>query len=653
MQKIESILEKLFPHRWSLGLLIFILVVILKLSGSSIGMWDVYVPDASSADNGVLLGVNRPIRSDEWCIFTPMALSQYHSGFNVKNSILRGGETDVFMIYGQPVRDWSIIFRPFQIGYLFMDPGKGLAFYWYGKLIALLLISFEFGMLLTKGKKSLSLAYSFLVSFAPVIQWWFSINAFPDMLIYGQGIILLLNGYMRTTSYGRRILYALGLFFCCGAYAMVLYPAWQVPFFYVFLALALGVFFSQWKECVFKKKDIAILSGAALLFIVCMALIAIRSWDAIKAVMDSAYPGARMETGGIGFGGLFRYVANIFFPVREYGLPTNVCELSAFYDCFPLGLIASAWYLYSVRQRDEELNADGLLVGLLSVIFFLGAYIVLGFAPWFSKLTLMSASQAVRSLVALSFANLLLLIRVLALSNETWCDGKGSRVALRLIGAFLLAVPMTYYAKRWLYGDYISNLRFWVCVAVLTVMYFSALWGKRAFCVSACVLSLMIGGTVNPVRYGLTFLENSHLGKAIQSFAAAENGGKWLVVSDNWAAGNYPPIFGAPTLNSTNTYVNRKVWSVLDPDGLYEEVYNRYAHIIVKLTTSENFHAELLQADLIAIDVSVHKLRELGVKYLFSDMDLTAYNTDQMVFREIFSDSATPYRIYHFDVSDN
>lgn len=51
--------------------------------------------------------------------------------------------------------DWAILFRPFYWGYLFLSIGKGMAF-WCGRYIALFLVSFEFGMLLTEKKKGLS-----------------------------------------------------------------------------------------------------------------------------------------------------------------------------------------------------------------------------------------------------------------------------------------------------------------------------------------------------------------------------------------------------------------------------------------------------------------------------------------------------------------
>lgn len=38
-------------------------------------------------------------------------------------------ETDAFIVYGQPVRSWEVIFRPFHWGYLFLSPAKGLSFF--------------------------------------------------------------------------------------------------------------------------------------------------------------------------------------------------------------------------------------------------------------------------------------------------------------------------------------------------------------------------------------------------------------------------------------------------------------------------------------------------------------------------------------------
>ncbi len=271
-------LNRIFRYRWLIGLVLLILAVAFEINGSSLGMWNVYIPNTEDPRADFIIGRNRAIRSDEWCVFTPMAISQYYNDFGITSDVLRGTETDVYMVYGQPVRDWSVIFRPFQIGYLFLSPARGLSFYWVGRFIALFLVSFEFGLLLTKRKKLLALAWSFAVTLSPVVQWWYSTNAFPDMLMYGQGIVLFMSGYIQTTPCKKRILHALGLVWLCGAYLLVIYPAWQIPFFYIFLVLGLWVILANRKDLSLSwKRDLPILFGAVLLLVLAMAVIISRS----------------------------------------------------------------------------------------------------------------------------------------------------------------------------------------------------------------------------------------------------------------------------------------------------------------------------------------------------------------------------------------
>ena len=631
--------DRIVRFRWAIGLLAFLLSVLLSLHGSSIGMWNTYVPDYSNLDDGLIFGVDRSIRSDEWAVFTPMAISQAYNDYGLRNNIIRGTETDVFMVYGQPVRDWSIVFRPFQIGYLFLGTARGLSFYWVGKLIALLLVSFDFGMLITKKNKALSLAYSFLVGFAPVVQWWFSVNAFPDMLVYGQGILLMLSSYMKTDDYKKRILYALCISWLAGAYLLVMYPAWQIPFFYIFLFIGIWIIFSEYKQSAFNVKiDIPIIGGAVTILAICIALILYRSWDTIQAVTNSVYPGQRSEIGGMGFTPLLRYIGNLFLPFKDSGVPANVCEVSAFYDCFPFGLVFSLFFLIKEKKR------DGLSISLLIVTTFLTLYYVLGFSPLISKLTLLSKATAKRTAVAVSYSNLLILFRYLALKDYA----QNHKKIHLFISIFLCSCVMSYYARRWLYFEYYTDLMYWLSTAVLTIIVYFAVISQKLFALSACILSLVIGVTVNPIRTGLGIITNSKTGNAIQSIVMHDSG-KWLAVSDKWPIGNYLIMYGAPTFNSTNTYINRDFWNVMDPERKYEDYYNRYAHIIVALTTETDFDIKLIHADVLQVYVPVAKLEQLGVKYLFSSENLEAYNaaSDGVVcFQKSFFDPDTPYKIY-------
>ena len=83
-----------------------------------------------------------------------------------------------------PVKDILILSRPFNIGYLLLGEEYGLSFYWYGRLIALLLVTFELMMLITNKKKLLSLAGAILITGSPLVSWFYS-NYIVDLLISG------------------------------------------------------------------------------------------------------------------------------------------------------------------------------------------------------------------------------------------------------------------------------------------------------------------------------------------------------------------------------------------------------------------------------------------------------------------------------------
>ncbi len=627
--------QNLFKYRWVIGFLLLMILVALEINGSSLGVWSKVLPNGTTEETGIIIGSNRELRSDEWALFTPMAMSQYHNDYKINNNLIRATDTDVYMVYGQPVKNWSIIFRPFQIGYLFMSPAKGLSLYWIGKIVFLFLVSLEFGMVICEKKKLFAFTYAFMITSAPVVQWWFSTNSFPDMLVYGQGILLCINGYTQTNSYGKKAVFALTASYLSSCYILVMYPASQIPFFYVFFFIGLWIIISNSKNSCFTwKVDVPLVLFAILLIIIPLTIIIIRSWDTIKLVMNSVYPGKRLNTGGLDLKRIFSYPANMFFPFVEGEVPANKCEMATFFSLFPLGILGC---IFNKRRK------DGLVTTLLIVMVFLSWYTFIGFSDALSKYTLLRYSFGNRSFVAVSFLNLILLIRHLA--KEDYLQlGMGWKFGI----AFILGFLVSYCSSVFLYTEYLVGKIFYLCVAILTIIFFLALTNKRILCIVLCIGSLIIGVTVNPVRTGTANLTDSKLSDIITSLAD-ENEGNWLSVSDNFAAGNYLIAMGAPTINSTNTYVNYKLWDILDPERKYEEIYNRYSHIKAKLTLDENAYVELIQADLFEVTIPVSKLNELGVRFILSERDLTLFSTDKYTFETVFSDPLlTPFKVYSF-----
>ena len=97
-----------------------------------------------------------------------------------------------------------------------------------------------------------------------------------------------------------------------------------------------------------------------------------------------------------------------------------------------------------------------------------------------------------------------------------------------------------------------------------------------------------------------------------------QNPGRWLVV-DTYPITNFPIIFGAPTINSTNIYPNLKLWRLIDAEGKYEDVYNRYCNIsTIMLLRNSTSVFETVLPETIVLYLSFYDLPKLRVNYIFS-----------------------------------
>lgn len=637
LEKMLLFKQKIFVYRWFLGLALLVVCVFFELHGSSIGLYAKILeyPDL----NIVILGKNRPIRSDEWVVFTPFAFSQYFTDFSYISNIVRGTATDMFIVYGQPVWDIGMIFRPTQWGYLFLQPGAGLSFFWISRWIFLFLISFEFGRVLTNDKKYMGFAYAMMVAFAPVVQWWFSVNSFVEILLFGQGIILLWNRYLLSGKIKSRILYILGIFWCAGGYLFSIYPAWQVPFAYIFWGLFIWLAIKHKEQLVQKKGDLVFWVIGLILFLIPVVHVLRNSWDTIQLVKNTEYPGSRSSSGGgLFIRDLFVYGNSLFLPYYDVIGNSNNCEAARFFSLAPAGFCLFLWQTF--HKKKDVLSL--MLVGVNIFFIFWG---IVGMPLWLSNIFLLSHTTTDRITSAIGFLDILILFRAMSLNdlNEFFTKRRAIIATEVVMSGFVV------YCSKAALPMWISWKMAVIEFIVIACLFNLLIRGKTStFIKFISIIMLAVGLTVNPISHGVASVYGNPIGQKILSITNHDSG-LWLVEGSMREIIDYPIMFGAPTINSVNVYPDLERWEKLSSIAADKKIYNRYAHIIVNLTDRENTTFLLKFADLMQIDLNINDLKGLQVKYIFTRNKLTHLQSTNVRFLEIFNEHG--FYIYKVEYS--
>lgn len=619
-RKINSIINLFYKYRFLIMILVFFLCVLLKVNGSSIGCWNSFI---DTKNNDFSIGINRIFRSDEWATLTPMFFGQVENGFKYFNTALRGTDTDVFMVYALPVKFIFQIFRPFLLGFIAFGAERGLSFFWCGRLIALFLISLDFFMILTKKNKALSFVGAFMILLAPIMQWWFAVNGIAELFIFGELIIIMLYKYLNTDSFKKRLLYLLIIYICAGGYALILYPAWQIPMAFVYMALAIWVVIENYKKDKIKLKDIVSIVIMIGLLGVSLYIVLNKSMDTIKTVINTDYPGNRFALGGGQIGQIFSYVIGIFLSFTSKNLIGNAPEQAMFFTLFPIGLILS------IRELIKKGKKDKALIILLICYLFLGIWCVFGFPKLLAKITMMYNSHPRRSLLALGFVDILLLLRSLSTNRESM----PKKFALAL--TFILTGLIVYKTKTF-EGPYVNKKIILIIIIMCFYLFYTALRYsnkkcKYLFCLGMIFVMFLCGSMVNPIRFGAGVFTKSEILKNVKKIDKKDSG-IWITEGESYPINNYIAIAGVKTINVTNTYPDLDKWYKLDKKKKYKSIYNRYAHITMNLANKEEEKFKLKGADVFEVNISLQDLDTLNVKYIFTRNNLENYNNDSYKF---------------------
>lgn len=620
----KRIFLAIIKYRYLIAIILFAVLVLCKVNYSSWGSFTKLYLGTNAQT--VKIGKLRGVRSDEWAVQTPYYIAQANSRtpYSVVNDNVSISGQNMILSYGAPVWDISSLAKPLNWGFLFFGYEYGMAWYWNMKLILMVLLSYELSMIITRGNKAVSFIGAFWITYSPAIQWWFMQHV-GDIIFYMEAVVVLFYYclYYRDRL-PLRILFAALLSFACVGYVLTVYPAIQVPLVYLGLLLCVLIFTDFRKNMKFGWKDA--LTAVCSLAVITLMLghVYLISKDAFSAVMNTVYPGKRISTGGGGvLNGLNSFLTNVFLPYKDVTMSyTNACELSTFYYFLPAVLLV----LPLLIKRKADNCKYGIALSAYAVLATL--YYIFKIPETIAKITLLSFVTP-RIIIAIGIASVYL--SIWALSAIT----KSNRPGIIYSVIVAAAIGFSYYHTLMTTNilGYV-RLRYYIAfILILAVINFALIRGhKKVFALLMVPIIFVSGATVNPINIGNSKLFDSAFAVQVSTIKKSDPNASWATTDQ--VVGTYLYAMGVKDLDGVNYYPDMAKWRLLDPEGKYSEVYNRYAHITFKLTDGDT-DFKMTQADSIMVSLNGSDLEKLGVKYFVTREKLQKLSYGTATFTEL------------------
>ena len=572
--KLDKMYEFIYKQRYKLAGAFLLFVMIFKLSGSSIVNFnDQFQTESDDNRFHTLLGYARMVRTDEWSSSTLYMLSQGvgQNKYEYFSDKLRGTTTDMFTLVNSPVKDILMIGKPFQIMFLLLGNDRGLSFYWYIRIVAMMLGSFELCMILTDNKKRLSLCGMIMITFSSAVQWWYCM----DTLIWGQIILVLLDKFMTTDKKKIKYFCAVGELVAVTSYVFILYPAWQVSFAYVFLALYIFLIIKNTKKGYKINWHDCIVIGITLL---CVVGLLVRwfmlSGDTIKAIMNTDYPGERREVGG-GATILYAYFYNIFFP---YKYCPNPCEGSSMLSFYPLPIILSIVYVLLNYKNKKHWK---FFIPTIIISVFLTIWCKWGFLEIFAKYSLMSMTTSPRATIALGTIQIYMLIYLMSAitKEDKWIN----KIVAYILPVFAIAYMIYQSVNTCSIPGYFGFVK----IIISTILFGIAIFGifnidkekiKNATMYLLIFIALITGLAVNPVIRTTDVIYKKPICSKFAEIREQKPDALWLGDDTGIYLNNYMVANGLRTIDSTNVYPNLELFELLLGENAESQksAYNRW-----------------------------------------------------------------------------
>lgn len=634
--------------RFVLAVIGLFLIIFFRLNGSSINIWNGQLHDQDHGKkNTVILGKNRIVRSDEWMVQTPFYGSQVEKGFPVHNDSFSPNGQNMILAYNAPVKDLTIIGKPFNWGFLFLGRDRGFSWYWGVKLIGIILLSFELILIITKRNKYLALLGSIMIPFSPGVQWWF-MQHLGDLVFYSLGLMVFFYYYFK---YHKSTFLRITNAFTCAlmgiGFVLVLYPAHQVTFGYLLLFFWLATVIHFQGTYQFKSSDLIIIGSAIALVGICLIHFYLITKEDLSTTLGTLYPGKRVSTGGnLKLEELLYYFTNWKLPFKDSGIVINMSEMSSFYNIFPLAVVAAPFLFKTASDKERWLRENSFGISLLMFCLVILGWLVIGLPIPLAKITLLSYVPNYRAVQIFSYGAMLLSFWLI---NLLWEKKETNSQTILIVMSLVISLINYIILTNSVLVKYLNHIEIIVSVGVSLLFMLLILVKKRLlFGVGLLILVGYSGFTVNPINQGTSALYGKALATEIKEIEKKDPGQLWVSEDSLY---NFTPALGVKSFNTVMFTPDIKTWQEIFPnEKSEEEIYNRYAHVKAAITGKPT-SLKLLTADSFIAELNPKTLEQLGVKYVVSRRDLSVYNIDNITFTIVSDRSPDNYSIFqvHYD----
>ncbi len=596
--------------------LALVVLTALGLHGFSLPAWREVI-DGSKTEE-VLLGRVRAVRSDDWAVALPLALSQRAQTppFPVSNPLAGFGKgLDGRVGSPVPMRSWLTVFRPQTWGY-FLGDDAGLAWHWWSRALGLVWAFWLAFTVVGRGRPLPALAAAVALAFQPFFQFWSYVSE-PIATSAALGFVAA-AGIALAGSTAAIALHGALLAWAAGCFALSwLYPPFQIPLAWLLAALAAAW---AWRE----RERIAragrwplragVAAAALALAGVLVAVWAAECREPLGLLAGTAYPGHRRIAGGdVSVPALLNAFETAFLRRDGYAPLGNVCDAASFQFLSPAILAFVALEALLRRRRPDPIVTA---VGIYTIVLSLHALV--GLPAFLGSVTLLDRVPGGRSVVGIGVASLVMTV-AFVLGRRREDEGESRGLALVVAAAWAAAVL----ASGWRLVSFMPALARWTPFAGALggfVAAFLVLTRHRAGLPLLAAAAIASTAWFNPlVRGGAEYLRENELSRRILALDR-EEGGKsvWVVYNDRWLSNLFRAI-GVHAVGGVHYYPQRELWSRLDPAGASEAAWNRYAHVVFAPGTSlddARISAPFFDTVLVSLSPESQQFRRIGVSHV-------------------------------------